>query len=52
MERERIMLEVYVDLDPIPGAMHTAEDAEIRIQAMLTDRIPHYNPWVCIGTLK
>ncbi len=42
----RIKLEVYVDLDPFPGAFHTKEDARNRINAMLQDRIPHYNPTV------
>ena len=52
MERERIMLEVWVDLDPIPGAFHTKEKAELAIQYILNDRIPHYNPTVKVVDKK
>ena len=46
MQKDRIELTVLVDLDPIPGAFHTAEDAKDRIQAMLLNNIGHYNPVV------
>jgi len=45
-ERERIQLAVFVDLDPMPGAFHTKEDAAQWVEAMLLTRIPHYNPVV------
>lgn len=46
MQRERIMIEIAMDLDPIPGAFHTEEDARLRVQAMLLTMMPHYNPVV------
>lgn len=48
MKRERILLNVMVDLDPIPGAFHTADSAEDNIQALLLSSIPHYNPVVVL----
>lgn len=48
MQRERIMLEVMVDLDPTPGTFHTKESAEESVQAILLDSIGHYNPVVLI----
>ena len=44
MERDRIKIELAVDLDPIPGAFHTKEDAKEAVLAILLSRIPHYNP--------
>ena len=44
MERKRIKLVVEVDLDPVPGAFHTKEDACFRIQQLLMNAIPHYDP--------
>jgi hypothetical protein len=46
MARERIMIEVAVDLDPVPGTFHTQESAVESIQAILLSSIPHYNPVV------
>lgn len=46
MERTRIKLAVYIDLDPVPGAMHTAENAASVIQSMLNTAVGHYNPAV------
>lgn len=43
-----VKLEVEIDLDPIPGAFHTKEDVQMRLQARLDDNIPHYNPKVKI----
>lgn len=43
-----VKFEVEVDLDPIPGAFHTKEDARMRIEGALVSRIPHYNPKVKI----
>lgn len=46
MPRERIKIEIAVDLDPIPGAFHTKESAEDAVLAILLSRIPHYDPVV------
>jgi hypothetical protein len=46
MERERIMLEVYVDLDPTPGTFHSKESARNQIAAILQNMLPHYKPMV------
>lgn len=46
MERKRIKLEVYVDLDPVPGFFHSKESAQRAVRNILQDRIPHYNPTV------
>lgn len=46
MERDRIKLEILVDLDPLPGAFHTPESAQRTVQAILLSRLGHYNPIV------
>ena len=46
---ERIMLEVYVDLDPIPGEFHSKENARMVVQQILRERIPHYHPNVDVN---
>jgi hypothetical protein len=46
MERKRIKLEVYMDLDPVPGTFHTKESARNQIAAILNQSIPWYNPIV------
>lgn len=43
---ERIKLEVYVDLDPIPGPFHSKESARNVVYGILTTAIPHYRPMV------
>lgn len=48
MERTRIKLAVYIDLDPVPGAFHSAESAKSIIHKMLVLQIGHYNPMVSI----
>lgn len=40
---------VYVDLDPVSGTMHSQESAQTVIQAVLSDRIEHYNPVVSLA---
>lgn len=45
-DRQRIVLEVALYLDPIPGAFHTKESAQEHIQAVLLNTIPHYDPIV------
>jgi hypothetical protein len=49
MERIRIKLDVYVDLDPVPGAFHTKESAQTIVRNILDGAIPHYNPLVSIA---
>ncbi len=41
---ERITVMVRINLDGVPGAFHTADDTVKRIQQMLEECIPHYNP--------
>jgi len=45
-ERTRIKLEVYVELDGVPGTFHTKESARQIVEAILKQQIPHYNPSV------
>lgn len=49
MERTRIKLTVYVDLDPVPGTFHTKESAQNAVRNILNGSIPHYNPLVSIA---
>lgn len=46
MPRERVCLLVEVDLDPMPGVMHTAESARDWVLIDLMYVMPHYNPTV------
>jgi len=48
-QRERITLEVEIDLDPMPGNMHTPESAERAIYGLLHMRAGHYNPEVRVA---
>ena len=48
MKGRRITLTVEVNLDPVPGAFHTAEDMTERLQAMLTHAFPWYDPKVTL----
>lgn len=48
MERERVQLIVLIDLDPVPGAMHTEESARQVIESTLLTRLGHYHPNVLI----
>lgn len=48
MKRNRVKLIVEVDLDPIPGAMHTPMSAMEFVFAILNQRIPHYDPEVSL----
>ena len=50
-ERRKAVILVEVDLDPVPGAMHTPEDAEKQVADCL-ESIKQYNPkTVSITTL-
>lgn len=40
---------VYLNLDPVPGEMHTKESAESILQAVVNDRLSHYNPHVSLA---
>lgn len=46
MQRKRIKLEVYIDLDPVPGTFHSKESARNQVAAILNEAIPHYLPMV------
>lgn len=48
MNRTRIKLAVYADLDPVPGTFHSADSARNVVGNMLNQAIPHYNPMVSI----
>jgi hypothetical protein len=49
----RIMLEVEVNLDPVPGAFNQPEDFEQHIYRMLNDVFPWYMPTVTLkGEVK
>ena len=48
MNKTRIKLAVYVDLDPVPGEFHTAESTQHHVRNLLQGAIPHYNPMVSI----
>jgi hypothetical protein len=49
IKRERVMLNVMINLDPVPGTMHTAESAQESIQAILLSSVGHYDPVVVIA---
>lgn len=40
----RVVIQVEVNTDPVPGWGHDPEDFVIYIQKYLTDTIPHYKP--------
>ena len=42
-ERRKAVILVEVELDPVPGAMHTGEDAAKHVEHCL-ESIKHYNP--------
>jgi hypothetical protein len=44
MNRTRIKIAVFVDLDPVPGTFHSAESARKVIDYSLQSIIGHYNP--------
>jgi hypothetical protein len=48
MKRRRAVITVRVDLDPVPGTFHNAEDHVKHIQRMLNDAYPHYHPKVTL----
>lgn len=44
----RITLTVEIDLDPIPGALHTADDMRTQVQSHLDLIVGHYRPVVIV----
>jgi len=48
MNRDRIMLSVWIDLDPMPGTFHSAESARHVVNGLLKHSLPHYSPIVGI----
>lgn len=49
MERTRKAFVVYVDLDPLPGPMHSQESAQNIIRNVLSQQMPHYNPTISLA---
>lgn len=47
MRKARLL--VVVDLDEMPGTMHTLESAEQVVQNVLYQRMSHYNPAVSLA---
>jgi hypothetical protein len=47
--RKRICFVLFVDLDPIPGSMHSQESAQNIVRFSLTNLIPHYKPMVSLA---
>ena len=45
-DRTTTIVEVKINLDPVPGAMHTPESVREIVQQILTNAIPHYDPQV------
>lgn len=48
MDKTRIKLAVYVDLDSTPGPFHSADSARNAVSNILHPRVGHYNPNVSI----
>jgi hypothetical protein len=48
----RVILEVSVNLDPVPGAFHTAASAASSVHLILHDRIGQYHPTVTIKEVQ
>lgn len=46
LDRDRIAMIVFIDLNPLAGPFHTKESARQQVEAMLLTKIPHYNPVV------
>lgn len=44
MSRRRTVMIIAIDLDDIPGDMHTAESARFIVRQTLMNSMPHYNP--------
>lgn len=51
-DRKRVALIVHVDLDPVPGTMHTHESAQEVVKNLLINSIPHYWPEVHLAQVK
>lgn len=47
--RQRVKLEVYVDLDPVPGAFDSPESSRQYVHLLLQGAIPHYHPVVLVA---
>jgi hypothetical protein len=46
MARDRTAVLVMLDLDPVPGQMHTAENVRDTVEAIMLRNFPHYTPVV------
>lgn len=48
-DRKRVCFVIFVDLDPVPGSMHTQESAHNILRFIFQNRIPHYHPIVSLA---
>lgn len=48
----RALLTVLIDLDPVPGTMHTGDSAKDAVQSALHNQLGHYNPVVVLEDVK
>jgi len=46
MDSSKAVFTLEVNLDPVPGAMHTVRDAQYQIQNILDRAIGHYEPLI------
>lgn len=51
-KNKRVAFLVYVDLDSVPGTMHTEDSAQAVVQDILGERLEAYNPTVYIADEK
>ena len=49
MSRKKVAFIVYVELDEMPGTMHTKQSAQDVIRNVLYQRMPSYKPTVIIA---
>lgn len=49
MNRERIALIIFVDLDPVPGEFNTRESWKRQLQGAMNGMVSHYHPQVEVG---
>jgi hypothetical protein len=49
-KRDRIKIEIAVDLDPFPGVFHTEHSARQAVAGILLSAIGHYNPTVLLAS--
>lgn len=50
--KRRSRLIVQIDLDPVPGWGHAADDHRALVQGLLDEAVPHYNPSVKVSIVS